>query len=99
MDFGGGFATGIGVGMGSGMAIGLSSGKKQALNQIRDHVERHGITMHDRYGAPVKVDDLLETACALPAACGSAKRTQLLLVVLLALGVAAAMGLWLLYAL
>ncbi len=95
MDFGGGFATGIGAGMGSGIAIGMASGKKQALNQLREHVELNGITIHDRYGAPIKVNDLLDTACGPTTCCNSTGKTGWIIAAfVLALGVATAIGIY-----
>lgn len=95
MDFGGGFATGMGAGMGSGIAIGITSGKKQALNQLREHVEQNGITIHDRYGAPIKVNDLLENACGQTTCCSSERKWGLIAAAfVLAVGVAVAIGIF-----
>ena len=63
MDFGGGMATGIAVGIGSGIASGISSWRSQTKKQVRDYVDQNGITIQDRYGKPIKVDDFLNEAC------------------------------------
>lgn len=63
MDFGGGFATGIAVGMGSGVASGVSTGRSKMRKQVQNYIEQSGVTMQDRYGKPVKLDEFLEEAC------------------------------------
>ena len=63
MDFGGGFATGIAVGMGSGVASGIATGRSQLRKQIRSHMDQSGVTIQDRYGKPIKLDEFLEDAC------------------------------------
>ena len=63
MDFGGGFATGIAVGMGSGVASGIATGRTQLRKQIRSHMDQSGVTIQDRYGKPIKLDEFLEDAC------------------------------------
>ncbi len=91
MDFGGGFAAGIAAGMGSGMAIGVPSGQNQTRQRVRDYIEREGMTLQDRFGKPVKVDDFLDDACGTSTVCCS--RTKTLAWIGLLLGVAFAAGL------
>ncbi len=63
MDFGGGLATGIAVGMGSGVATGIATGRSQLRKEIRSHMDQSGVTIQDRYGKPIKLDEFLEDAC------------------------------------
>ena len=63
MDFGGGFATGIAVGMGSGIASGVATGRSKMRKQIRSHIDQSAVTIQDRYGKPIKLDEFLEDAC------------------------------------
>jgi hypothetical protein len=62
MSFGGGMAAGMGAGIGCGIAIGIASGRKKAAEDIRYHIESNGITIADRSGNPIKVDQFLERA-------------------------------------
>lgn len=89
MDFGGGFATGIAVGIGSGMAMGASNGRQQAKNEMRKYIEQNNITIQDRFGKPVKVDDLMDAVCDNAAACNSCSRNWLVLTVVLGIALAA----------
>lgn len=63
MEFGGGLATGIAVGIGSGIASGVATGRSQLRKQIRSHIDESGITIQDRFGKPIKLDEFLEEAC------------------------------------
>ena len=90
MDFGGGFATGIGAGIGSGMAIGVSEGRKRVRRQIREYVDSQGITVLDRFGKPIKLEEFLDEACGPSQQCCSRNKAWLWAV--LVLGVAAAAG-------
>jgi hypothetical protein len=95
MDFGGGFATGMGAGMGSGIAVGIASGRKQALSQVRDHLEQNGIVLQDRYGTPIKVDDLIDSINSSCIGCCAGNRRALIVASLvLAVGVAVAVSVW-----
>ncbi len=97
-----GFGTGMGAGIGAGMALGVSSGRQQALKQIRNHVEHHGITIQDRYGAPLKVDQFLSEACGQSPTCSSIhSRTAVIYggLFMLAAGLAAAIGIYMVFAL
>ena len=89
MDFNGGFAAGLGAGMGAGIAAGICSGRKQSLERVRQHVESNGITLLDRYGAPVKIDDLLAAVGGLSSRCCGQTRV---LLVMLTLGIAVAVA-------
>ena len=98
MSFGAGMAAGMGAGIGSGIAIGVASGRQRAISDIRNHIERNNITLLDRQGSPVKVDQFLEDAagqssCQNPNA--TAKVILLVTVGLLLFGLAAALAFYL----
>ena len=59
MSFGAGMGAGMGAGIGTGLAIGMSSGKKQARDEIRRHLHANGLTIHDRSGKEVDLEEVL----------------------------------------
>lgn len=75
MDFGGGLATGIAVGIGSGIASGIASGRSQMRQHLRKHIDESGVTIQDRYGKPIKLDEFLANACGPERADCSKSRT------------------------
>jgi hypothetical protein len=64
MSFGAGMGAGMGAGIGAGIAIGVSSGEKRAVQYIRDHVVANELTVHDRMGKEVDLDQVLQEAVA-----------------------------------
>ena len=52
----------MGAGMGAGIAIGVASGEKRAVQQIRDHMLANELTIHDRMGKEVDLDQVLNEA-------------------------------------
>jgi hypothetical protein len=52
----------MGAGMGAGIAIGMTSGQKKAVSQIRDYLVTHELTVHDRAGKEVLLDEVLDDA-------------------------------------
>ncbi len=77
MTFGGGMAAGMGAGIGAGIAIGVSGGRKRAASELREHIEKNGITILDRQGKPIKIEQLVDDAlgqrCCGTAAVGASK--------------------------
>ena len=85
MNFAAGMGAGMAAGMGAGIAAGIGAGKKQACQQIRNHVSTNAMTIHDRAGKVVDVESFLADAVQ-DAPTTSQKRT-LLLAILVLLGV------------
>ena len=81
MGFGGGFATGIAVGLGSGIASGIATGRAQLRQQLSEHVDENGVTIQDRFGKPIKLDEFLEEACG-PEKAACSKSTMLAVIAL-----------------
>ena len=77
------FAAGMGAGIGCGLAIGMSSGKKQACQQIRNHVETNAISIHDATGAEVDVETFISSALRDRSLEQPGKRIALVILVLL----------------
>ncbi|GAG90395.1 unnamed protein product [marine sediment metagenome] len=64
MSFGAGMGAGMGAGIGAGIAIGMASGQKNALEQIREYLITHELTIHDSSGNEVSPESLLDEAVA-----------------------------------
>jgi hypothetical protein len=71
MDMGGGLAIGIAIGTASGIASGMAAGQSRTRKHLQQHIEQHGITVHDRFGKPVKTADFLDEACGAQTPCCS----------------------------
>ncbi len=100
MSFGAGMAAGMGAGIGSGIAMGIASGRKRAVTEIRDHIERNDITLMDRQGVPLKIDQVLDDAVSesCGSSCSNSNNTAIVILLvlfgLLIFGVAAALAVY-----
>ena len=81
----------MGAGIGSGMAIGMSSGRKRSREEIREHLHSHGLTIHDRSGKEVDIDEVF--AGIAEGECSNKTGRTLVVVFSLLLGVLVAGGL------
>ena len=55
-------AIGIPIGLAIGIGTGIATGKKKARAELRDYMQMNAISIQDRDGRPVMIDDLLGTA-------------------------------------
>ncbi len=62
MDFGVGMAAGFGAGMGTGIGIGAASRNADLTANLKHYLEQNEMTIFDRDGQPVDVDDLVKAA-------------------------------------
>lgn len=87
MNFPVGMACGFGCGFSCGLPAGMAAGRKKTKDEIRDYIEMHGITLHDRSGRTVLPEELLNEAMSVQV---PGHQTTILLVIgallLLALG-------------
>ena len=88
MSFAVGIGAGMGAGIGTGIAIGISSGKKQACEEIRDHFHANGLTIHDRSGKEMNLEEVLAPIAS--GECSSKNVRTVALVISLLLGILAA---------
>ena len=85
MSFGAGMGAGMGAGIGSGLAIGVSTGRKRVCEEICEYIDANGMTIRDRTGVEVDVEEFLSNAVRDRASSGQGSKALLAILVLLGL--------------